>query len=206
MPTSTFFRLPAEKRERLLTAARREFARVSCAEASINRIIREARIPRGSFYMYFSGKTELFQYLTEEYARRLADWMEQLLREERGDLLNAFERMFDQILDRCLTPGSDEAAENLMAILRRNAGLRHDALLPKLGPEALMEQLVPAIDTGGLALDGPEDLADMLRILVGLTGPLLCVAVQGGDADGARERYHNSIAILRRGMAARPSP
>ena len=46
--------------------------------------------------------------------------------------------MFDQILDRCRTPGLDEAAEQLIAILRRNAGLRHDALLPKLGPEALM--------------------------------------------------------------------
>ena len=49
MPSKTFFHLPAEKRERLLLAAEEEFARVPYAEASINRMIRAAGIPRGSF-------------------------------------------------------------------------------------------------------------------------------------------------------------
>lgn len=49
----------AEKRERLLLAAEEEFARVPYAEASINRMIRAAGIPRGSFYMYFRDKEEL---------------------------------------------------------------------------------------------------------------------------------------------------
>ena len=63
MPSKTFFHLPAEKRERLLLAAEEEFARVPYAEASINRMIRAAGIPRGSFYMYFRDKEELFHYL-----------------------------------------------------------------------------------------------------------------------------------------------
>ena len=205
MPSSTFFRLPEEKRERLLTAARHEFSRVSCAEASINRIIREAGIPRGSFYMYFNDKADLFQYLAGEYARRLADRMEEFLWEEGGDLLAAFERMFDDVLQCCGSSGAGGDAGSLMDILRRNPGLRHDAMLPGLGPEALIKRFIPAIDTGRLSLVGPEDLTDMIRILVGMTGPLLCGAVQTGDAALARERYHNSIAILRRGMAARPA-
>ena len=63
MPSKTFFHLPAEKRERLLLAAEGEVARVPYAEASINRMIRAAGIPRGSFYMYFRDKEELFHYL-----------------------------------------------------------------------------------------------------------------------------------------------
>ena len=39
MPTDTFFRLPEEKRQRLLDAAWEEFSRVSFADASINQII-----------------------------------------------------------------------------------------------------------------------------------------------------------------------
>ena len=66
MPSKTFFHLPAEKRERLLLAAEEEFARVPYAEASINRMIRAAGIPRGSFYMYFRDKEELFHYLLRE--------------------------------------------------------------------------------------------------------------------------------------------
>ena len=49
MPSATFYNLPAEKRERLLRAAREEFSRVPYESASVNRIIRSAGIPRGSF-------------------------------------------------------------------------------------------------------------------------------------------------------------
>lgn len=71
MPSSTFFRLPPEKQEKLLCAARKEFARVPFADASINRIIQEADISRGSFYMYFRDKGELFFYLLDLYAHQL---------------------------------------------------------------------------------------------------------------------------------------
>ena len=67
MPSATFYNLPAEKRERLLRAAREEFSRVPYESASVNRIIRSAGIPRGSFYMYFTDKEELFGHLMDSY-------------------------------------------------------------------------------------------------------------------------------------------
>ena len=63
MPSSTFLNLPAEKQEKLLEAATREFTRRPFNEASINQIIKDAGIPRGSFYMYFTDKEDLFRYL-----------------------------------------------------------------------------------------------------------------------------------------------
>ena len=55
MPTDTFFRLPEEKRARILEGAWSEFTAVPYAEASINRIVQTSRIPRGSFDQYFVG-------------------------------------------------------------------------------------------------------------------------------------------------------
>lgn len=89
MPSKTFFHLPAEKRERLLLAAEEEFARVPYAEASINRMIRAAGIPRGSFYMYFRDKEELFHYLLKRYQDGLLQRLERVLEEQGGDLLGA---------------------------------------------------------------------------------------------------------------------
>ena len=63
MPSDTFFRLPEAKRERLMEAAWDEFTAVRCSDASINKIIRSAGIPRGSFYQYFADKDDLFLYL-----------------------------------------------------------------------------------------------------------------------------------------------
>ena len=71
MPTDTFFRLPQEKRTKLLDAALEEFSRVPFAQVSINKIIQGAGIPRGSFYMYFADKEDLFRHLLGTYRQRL---------------------------------------------------------------------------------------------------------------------------------------
>jgi len=56
MPTETFFNLPKEKQRRILDAAKKEFSRTSLKEASIANVIKDAEIPRGSFYQYFKKR------------------------------------------------------------------------------------------------------------------------------------------------------
>ena len=65
MPSATFANLPAQKQERLLEAATREFSRRPFSEASINQIIKDAGIPRGSFYTV--SYTHLSLVLTRIY-------------------------------------------------------------------------------------------------------------------------------------------
>ena len=60
MVHATFFRLNEEKRERILAAARREFSEHVYEKSSINRILDEAEVPKGSFYQYFDDKSDLF--------------------------------------------------------------------------------------------------------------------------------------------------
>ena len=49
MPTERFLKLPEEKRRRILEAAFDNFCRCPASKVSINSIIREAGISRGSF-------------------------------------------------------------------------------------------------------------------------------------------------------------
>lgn len=70
MPTRTFFDLPAERRDRLVEAAIGEFAERSFAEASLSRIARRSRIPKGSFYQYFEDKLDLYRWLITDEAPR----------------------------------------------------------------------------------------------------------------------------------------
>ncbi len=63
MPKTTFQNLPEEKRRRILAAISREIARVPFEDTSINRIVQDAGIPRGSFYQYFEDRDDLFQYM-----------------------------------------------------------------------------------------------------------------------------------------------
>lgn len=86
MPTATFYRLPEEKRKRLIDACWGELTRVRFTDVSINRIITAARIPRGSFYQYFGDKEDLIRYLLEDMRTYFVDLLRSILVQARGDL------------------------------------------------------------------------------------------------------------------------
>jgi AcrR family transcriptional regulator len=196
LPSATFFHLPTEKRETLLRAARHEFARVPFDEASINRIIREAGIPRGSFYMYFQHKEDLFQYVMGLYAQQLVGLFSRLLEEARGDLFSAFQALFQTFLR---LRGDAEILE-FQNILRCNAGMRQGALLGVMEPTRILESLSGQIDTTRLDLREGEELGDMFHILVSATGPFLCAALFREDTQSLERRFSAQMQILRRGM------
>ena len=100
MPTTTFYRLPEEKRERLIDACWGELTRVRFTDVSINRIITAAHIPRGSFYQYFNDKEDLIRYLLEDMRAYFVDLLRSILIQARGDLfalpLAAYDRFISQ--------------------------------------------------------------------------------------------------------------
>jgi TetR/AcrR family transcriptional regulator len=73
MPKKTFFNLSDEKRCRIVDAALQEFAAHSFNEASTNRIIKNAEIPKGSFYQYFKNKEDLYLYFLDEVSKEFTD-------------------------------------------------------------------------------------------------------------------------------------
>lgn len=78
-----------EKRCRIVDAALQEFAAHSFNEASINRIIKNAEIPKGSFYQYFKNKEDLYLYFLDEVSKEFTDPL--LLEKEMYPDANFFE-------------------------------------------------------------------------------------------------------------------
>ena len=200
MPSTTFFNLPEEKRERLLAAARAEFARTSYEEASVNRIIQAAGIPRGSFYMYFTDKEELFRYLMERYGDMLVEAFGTLLDREGGDLFAAFLALYDEIAAQLAGGPCRELAE----IIRRNRQMQPGALLAQPGPEAVLDRLRDRLDLSRLDLRSQGDLTDLFHLLVFcLAGALMTAEREGVSA--ARSHLARALDILRRGAGAKPA-
>ncbi len=65
MPNQTFFNLPENKRKKLTEVAIAEFATHDYTNASISRIVADAKIAKGSFYQYFQDKKDLYLHLVE---------------------------------------------------------------------------------------------------------------------------------------------
>lgn len=108
MPSNTFLNLNKEKRDKIIEVSLKEFSSSPYPEVSINKIIMNAGIPRGSFYMYFESKEDLFEYLMEEHYNRFIINMNACFDNNDGDLRNTFISMYEKSINyikRCKVDG-----------------------------------------------------------------------------------------------------
>lgn len=123
MVHTTFERLPDEKKERILQAARTEFVLYPYEKTSINRILADAGVPKGSFYQYFDDKSDLFGLCISDVYKQLIE-----IRRRNGEsLLDAgmlrmkrlgFEKgyqLFSEDLSRYLSQEDFQLFENMLA-------------------------------------------------------------------------------------------
>ena len=99
MPSQTFLNLDSNKQQKLLDAAIREFSKYEYSLVSINQIIINAGIPRGSFYMYFKDKDDLFEYLVQINKDKLHEVFKNVFLKNDGDLYNSFLEIYDVVLE-----------------------------------------------------------------------------------------------------------
>lgn len=77
----------------------KEFSRAPLSEASIANIIKDAAIPRGSFYQYFEDKEDIFYFLLEEYTTTLNKRFRLILKRADGDLVASFIESYEMMLE-----------------------------------------------------------------------------------------------------------
>ncbi len=70
MPKETFFNLSEDKRELIENIAIEEFAENSLKSASVNRIVSNAGIAKGSFYQYFENLEDLYDHILKIAQKR----------------------------------------------------------------------------------------------------------------------------------------
>ena len=100
MPTNTFFNLPIEKREKIINAAKSEFVEYSFHDASINKIIKSAGISRGSFYMYFENKEDLFLYILDGYREEVLAEIVKGVNGEKCDIFQMAIYIYDYVTSK----------------------------------------------------------------------------------------------------------
>ena len=202
MPTNTFFNLPPPKRERLLRAAVSEFMQKPFNEVSVNRIIRAAQIPRGSFYQYFSDKSDLFRHILSHYGRLMEDTILSSIDACGGDLLAAPLALFDQTIV-CIR-GNRLEFQILIGIFRQNAGMDASQMWDFT---SMARIILGRADMNRLNITGQEKQIALLDLLFSSTVQALMAASCGKlTVEECRERLINKIAIIRRGVEIKEEP
>jgi len=95
MPKETFQNLPEGKRQLIEKEAIHEFAVFGYDKASINRIVEQCQIAKGSFYQYFDDKKDLFLYLIKRVSEKKIESMSPVLQNpEQYDFFTLIRELF----------------------------------------------------------------------------------------------------------------
>lgn len=105
IPKQTFFNLDEEKQSRILECAIDEFALHSFDNVKLSSIVKNAQIPRGSFYQYFEDKTDLYLHLMDMAKDRKLEYLKDLL-------INAQNMPFMELFKELYTAGIKFAISN----------------------------------------------------------------------------------------------
>ena len=146
MPSDTFLRLNDEKKKKLVDASFKEFSLYNFNDVSINRIIKEAGISRGSFYMYFVDKKDLYFYLLEQHLEILINNMKNDLIKNKGDLFKMFQNNIKEEFNSFKNNNINffkKSLENvtIMEESKKTFGFRDKRLLRELIPNINLELL-----------------------------------------------------------------
>lgn len=201
MCSETFLRLPEEKRNRFLDAAWEEFSRVPFADASINKIVLKARVPRGSFYQYFESKENLFDYLQHTVLEYLMAEYGKFIQEAKGDFFKTQLICFDRIAT--FGRAADPLFDRCLQVIRLNPGL-----LPQVAMEGklmcrMLEHVWDLLDTSVLRTQEKDFVAHTFALsLIALAIAVAACLESPEQAEEHRKALQFQLDIIKNGSLA----
>ena len=207
MPTERFYRLPEAKKRMIREAAIKEFARVPFDKASINQIIQNADISRGSFYTYFEDKQDVVRYIFEDNAAQLKEYCENELNRNGGDFFAMLDWLFEFTI-RQLTESKEmiEVVKHVLSYQENTSvfGIEFGCKPPMRGikpEESHVQWLLKRIRMEDFAVQSEQKLDTVMQL--GMVSILLAVRAyyqNPDDLDEIRTRYRDSLEVLKHGV------
>jgi len=201
LPKQTFFHLPKDKQDTLIQAAKMEFSRVPLHEASIANIIKDAGIPRGSFYQYFEGKEDLFYYLLNQISQINNARFIATLKEKNGDIFTTMIDSFQYMIQSHRKQEHKYFFKN--AFLNMNYKMENilSSHIYQENQKSHYLAMVSLINTQNLNLKNDQELHYILKMLIAVTFQnVIQVFDRDMPDEEALKRYAEQIELLKRGF------
>ena len=200
MPTNTFFNLPEEKKNKILKAANKEFARVPLEKASIKNIVEDAEIARGSFYQYFEDKEDLFDYMMDLKMGDIENKLNRLIEKENGNIINICVSIYDHLIQVGKLRKNNKffrkifenikTSDNLMFIKKENRNIK------------IEQKLYDLYDKNKeiLNVKNKEEFKLVIEMLFAITRRRIVASLKYKDLNEARNDYLKEIEFLKNGI------
>ncbi len=202
MPSPLYYNLSDSKKEKLINSAKLEFSRVLLSDASINKIVKEAGISRGSFYLYFESKEELYSYILKEYRLQILRELYQIIEQHHGDLFFSFDQFFKSFIQYCFDNEEKNFFKN--SFLNSNMYIESKVIYhPKDSEsEQVLEKIKEKIDLSKLSVHAKENLDITLLFLFDITlKNIMPVLLWNQSKQKAYQHFLKSLELLKGGIS-----
>lgn len=201
MPTLTFLNLPKEKQDTIIEASIKEFKRVLLKDASINKIIKDANIPRGSFYNYFEDINDLYIYSISKYKQRFVKIFNEALKKTNGDLVETTKTIYDKIVIDCTKTEHKQLMKNIFLNINYNITIKNRIECDALNDKFKVLELLEKVDKTKLNIKEDEELLDIIDIIISVAmHGLIEVFLNNRNPEEIRNKISNQLEILKRGI------
>lgn len=199
MPTLTFNNLPEEKKNIIIEASIKEFKRALLTDASINKIIKDAGISRGSFYTYFKDINDLYTYSLNSYKEKIIKTIKQALSETNGDLFETTKKSYEKILKLCSK--DKQLFKNIFLNFNYNISIRNKMYEENLENKYKIVELISQIKKENLNINTEEELFYIIDIIIGfIMHGLIDLFMDKEKEEKVKEKLDKQLEILKRGI------
>lgn len=199
MIKQTFYNLPITKRERIYQAIKTEFDRVPLDKISINSIIKEANISRGSFYQYFDDKGDLYDIFADRVMDSIKECFTNTLVKYKGDLFATMEEVMSLHFIKVSQPKAKSQMQKFVPGVSVNA----KSILDRICERSItyFNELIPNIDTRKFSFDNsPEDIRILFEMLMSVSkNAIFYVLFMDIDTDEAIKIFNKKLKIVKNG-------
>lgn len=199
MIKQTFYNLPETKRERIYQAIKTEFDRVPLDKISINSIIKEANISRGSFYQYFDDKGDLYDIFADRIMDSIKECFTNTLVKYKGDLFATTEEVMSLHFIKVSQPKAKSQMQKFVPGVSVNA----KSILDRICERSItyFNELIPNIDTRKFSFDNsPEDIRILFEMLLSISkNAIFDVLFMDIDTDEAIKILNKKLKIIKNG-------
>ena len=198
MPKETFLKLSKEKQQKVINAAKKEFARVPIENVSIKNIVEEADIARGSFYQYFESKEDLLIYILKENSEKLNQKLKDKVKETNGDIFKLYIFLYDSMIEEFTNNPDQELFKQIFINLKSSDENVFD-LVRKTKPQDIIDYY-EQIDKNNLKIENHEDLVVICDMLNVITRRALIKNFKNKSKEDCRKMFLKEIEYLKYGI------
>ena len=205
LPKKTFFNLSDGKRQRLMSAAYDEFSKMPLEEVSINVIIQQSDISRGSFYQYFEDKEDLYFYCLDLLKKDQNEGISNCFVQANGDVIEGLRLTFKFLYHYYVHSDYKQFYHHFFVNMsyRRSRNIFEKETEDKQSKDLVCryKHLVDHIDQSSLSFSGGEELYEFVQYIFQMIHWTLSkVFLQSLSEEEAFRMINNRLSWLENGI------